>query len=290
MQTNLLKGDTIPGVSVCIITYNQAAYVAQAIESALMQHIAFETEIIVCDDKSTDGTAEIIQQYANQYPTRIKAYYATNNLGMLRNWQKALMLCKGKYIALLEGDDFWTDPNKLQKQYNILEHHPDCAICFTNATIKYESGEPGFNTYVTITGEKFTAADLLNFNFIPTCSVLMRNNITEAFFHQAYFKSPFADWIIHTLNSKYGSMYFLNEFTCTYRVHGTGVWGGISQEKQLLNRLKGINCVAEILTESQYAEGLRSSKKAALQNLCAYYKANKHYKQYIKHRLALLLN
>lgn len=277
-------------VSICIITYNQAAYIKQAIESALMQRVAFETEIIICDDKSTDGTVEIIQQYASQYPNHIKAHFATNNLGMLRNWQKALMLCKGRYIAILEGDDFWTDADKLQKQYNVLEQNPDCVSCFTNATIKYESGEQGFNTYVTLAGEKFTATDLLDFNFIPTCSVLMRNYISDTFFHQAYFKSPFADWIIHTLNSKYGSMFFLNEFTCTYRVHGTGVWGGINKEKQLLNRLRGINCIAEILTKKQYSAGIRSSKKNALQNICAFYRANKQYKEYIKHRIALLFN
>ena len=106
-------------VSICIITYNQQQYVARAIESALMQQCDFSYEIIICDDCSTDNTGEIIKRYAIQYPGLIKAHFADKNIGMLRNWEKALMLCTGRFIALLEGDDFWNDALKLQKQYNI---------------------------------------------------------------------------------------------------------------------------------------------------------------------------
>jgi hypothetical protein len=125
---------------------------------------------------------------------------------------------------------------------------------------------------------------------MPTCSVLMRNYVSEKYFHPAYFKSPFADWIIHTLNSKHGSMYFLNEFTCTYRVHGSGVWSGVNEEKQLLNKLKAINCIAEVLTGAGFNEGIRNSRKAALQKLCLFYRTNKRYKEYFIRRIALLLN
>jgi len=107
-------------VSVCIITYNQENFVEQAIESALFQKCNFETEIIICDDCSTDNTPRIIQSYASKYPDKIKPYCAEQNTGMLKNWEKALKLCSGKYIALLEGDDFWNDENKLKKQYQIL--------------------------------------------------------------------------------------------------------------------------------------------------------------------------
>ncbi|HRG87619.1 MAG TPA: glycosyltransferase [Chitinophagales bacterium] len=277
-------------VSTCIITYNQQAYVAQAIESALMQECTFSNEIIICDDNSTDNTTNIIKTYAAKYPDRIKPYFSNKNLGMLRNWQKALTLCSGKYIALLEGDDYWTDKNKLQKQYDILNQHTDCVICFTNAEIKYESGEPGFTTYVTLKGEKFTRKDLMGYNFIPTCSVLMRNYISDAFFHPAYFNSPFADWIIHILNSRHGNLYFLNEFTCTYRIHGTGVWAGSNAENQLLKKLRAIDCISNIITENELQQVLKQTRQEALQKICHYYKQNKRFLDYFKYRTKLLFN
>ena len=274
-------------VSICIITYNQDKYMERTIESALMQQCNFSYEIIISDDCSTDSTKAIIARYAAQYPQLIKAYYAGNNLGMLRNWEKALKLCTGKYIALLEGDDFWNDPLKLQKQFDILEANPDCVISFTNASNLYESGEKGYERYVDKPAGIYTTKDLLDYNFIPTCSVLMRNNISDTFFHPAYFKSPFADWIIHILNSRFGKIHFLNQFTCTYQIHSMGVWGGIKKEKQLLNKLKALNCISEILTESEFSPIIAAGRKKFLQNICQYYKEHSNMAQYFKYRLKL---
>ncbi len=277
-------------VSVCIITYNQENFVAQAIESALIQKCNFEIEIIICDDCSTDNTPQIIQSYASKYPNKVKPYYAKQNIGMLKNWEKALKLCNGRYIALLEGDDFWNDENKLQKQYQILERNADCSISFTNAHIKYENQKECFDKYVTITGEKFTTKDLLQYNFIPTCSVMMRNNISDTFLHPAYFKSPFADWIIHILNSQFGSAHFLNGFTCTYRIHHSGVWSGIKEEKQLKNKLQALECINEIITQPKLKLDVKQSRKKLLQTLCAYYRLNNNYLNYLNYRIKLLLN
>ena len=275
-------------LSICIITYNQDKYIERAIESALMQQCNFTREIIISDDCSTDGTQEIIARYAAKYPDLIKAYFAESNLGMLKNWERALKLCTGKYVALLEGDDFWNDPLKLQKQYNILQAHPDVVISFTNATNKYESGEQGYERYVDKTDELYTTKDLLEYNFIPTCSVVMRNHISDTFFHPAYYKSPFADWIIHILNSRFGKIHFLNQFTCTYQIHGMGVWGGINKEKQLLNKLKAAGCIDEILTEEGLKKTLSQTRKKLLQNICLFYKQNGQLLNYFKYRLKLI--
>ena len=275
-------------ISICIITYNQDKYIARAIESALMQQCNCSYEIIISDDCSTDNTKAIIAQYAAQYPKLIKAYYAENNFGMLKNWIKALKLCTGTYIALLEGDDFWNDPLKLQKQYNILEAHPDCVISFTNAINKYESGEDGYPRYVDYTNEFYTTGDLLDHNFIPTCSVLMRNHISDGFFPAAYFKSPFADWIIHIINSRFGKIHFLNEFTCTYVIHSGGVWSGVKAEKQMLNRLRAFDCINEIVTEKDLKLILTENRNKLLQKICFYYKSERKYLSYFKYRLMLI--
>ena len=277
-------------ISTCIIPYNQEKYIAEAIESALMQSCSFESEIIICDDCSTDNTAKIIALYTEKYPEKIKAFFAEKNIGMLENWQRALSLCKGKYIALLEGDDFWNDKHKLQKQYEILETNPTFAFTFTNAHVKYENKAEGFPDYVVLKNTEYTTVDLLTCNFVPTCSVLMRNNISVGFFHPAYFKSPFADWIIHILNSKLGNIYFLNEFTCTYRVHDAGVWGGIKEEKRLANKLKAIECITEILSASELQLTLKQSQNRTLQELCTFYKQRKNILPYIKYRTKLFLS
>jgi glycosyltransferase involved in cell wall biosynthesis len=277
-------------VSICIICYNQEKYIVQAIESALGQRCTFPVDILICDDCSTDGTMAIIKSFAERYPGKIKVYPAPANLGMLRNWERALKLCKGKYIALLEGDDFWNDENKLQKQYQILEANPNYSTCFTNASIKYETGPAGFPDYVTLTGNTYTTHDLLEYNFVPTCSVLMRNNISESFFPPAYFKSPFADWVIHILNSQFGQLYFLNEFACTYRVHNAGVWGGINEEKQLKNKLLAIDCINEIIEDRTLKVAVKRNRKGILQKLCAYYKQKNEASGYLNYRFKLLFN
>lgn len=277
-------------ISTCIISYNQEKYIAEAIESALIQDCSFEHEIIICDDCSTDNTSKIISHYAEKYPNKVKAFFLERNIGMLKNWQRALSLCKGKYIALLEGDDFWIDKHKLQKQYEILENKHSFAFTFTNAHIKYENQAEGFSNYVVLKNTEYTTVDLLSYNFIPTCSVLMRNNISTDFFHPAYFKSPFADWIIHILNSNLGSIYFLNEFTCTYRVHGAGVWSGINEEKRLINQLKAIECITEIITAPKLQQPLRQSLKETLQKICNFYKQQKKYVHYAKYRTKLFIS
>ena len=280
---------TAVDVSICVITYNQDKYIERALDSVLMQQYPFTAEIIISDDCSTDNTKAIIARYANKYPGLIKPYYAETNLGMLKNWEKALKLCTGRYIALLEGDDFWNDPLKLQKQFNILKSNPGCVISFTNANVEHESGQNDYKQYVVKTGEFFNTKDLLEYNFIPTCSVLMRNHITDTFFPPAYFKSPFADWIIHLLNSRFGKIHFLNELSCTYQVHGLGVWGGINKEKQLLNKLKAINCVGEILRAPDQQAIIATGRKKAIRDICQYYKGEKQTAAWLKYSLQLML-
>src|ERR1700741_4673788 len=119
-----------PLVSVCLITYNHAPYLRQAIESVLAQKTSFSTEFIIADDFSTDGARDIIKEYVSKDPGRIHAILRDRNIGAGPNFIEMLQAAKGKYIAYLEGDDYWTDPNKLQKQIDFLEQHPDFALCF----------------------------------------------------------------------------------------------------------------------------------------------------------------
>jgi glycosyltransferase involved in cell wall biosynthesis len=119
-----------PVVSVCMITYNHESYIREAIEGVLMQKTNFPIELIIGEDCSTDNTRKIVREYENKYPEIIVAQYPETNRGMMKNFTTVLQSARGKYIALCEGDDYWTDPLKLQKQVDFLEENPDCSFCF----------------------------------------------------------------------------------------------------------------------------------------------------------------
>ena len=128
-------------VSILCITYQHAPYIARALEGFVSQRTDFPFEVLIYDDASTDGTADIVRQYARQYPQIIKPILQTENqfskglyVDKAFNWPRV----QGKYVALCEGDDYWTDPDKLQKQVDFLDAHPDYAVCFHPVVIKWE--------------------------------------------------------------------------------------------------------------------------------------------------------
>ena len=122
--------DSNPLVSVVTITYNHAPYIAKCIEGVLMQQVNFPMEFIIAEDCSTDGTRAICEEYAKKYPDLIRLLPSEGNMGAVMNEQRAFEAARGKYIATCEGDDYWTDPLKLQKQVDFLESHSDYSVCF----------------------------------------------------------------------------------------------------------------------------------------------------------------
>src|SRR5919202_3380596 len=122
-------------VSVLMITYNQEAFIAQAIRSALMQITDFDYEIVIGDDCSTDGTRDIVADLARKHPSKIRPLFQDVHLGVNRNLVSTLKACTGQYVAILEGDDYWTTQKKLQLQVNFLDCHYDYAICFHNVQV-----------------------------------------------------------------------------------------------------------------------------------------------------------
>ena len=132
-----------PKVSVMIITYNHEKYIAQALESVLMQQTDFHFEINVIEDASTDRTQEIVMRYVRQYPDIVKPFFNAKNIGFKvtqKNFYRGYLTLTGDYLAILEGDDYWTSPHKLQKQVDFLEANPDFALCGHNTIKSYEDG------------------------------------------------------------------------------------------------------------------------------------------------------
>lgn len=210
-------------VSVLTITYNHEKYVAQAIESVLMQEVNFDYELVIGEDCSTDKTREIVVEYQKKYPNRIRLLLNEKNMGMNRNFVQTYHACKGQYIALLEGDDYWTSPQKLQKQVDFLDKHPDFVICFHNVQIIYEDDAKESSLYNIDQQEVSSIENLFSCNFINTASCLFRNKLFSKFPEWIY-KLSFADWPLHILNAEYGKIMYINEAMGVYRIHKGGIW------------------------------------------------------------------
>ena len=119
-----------PLLSIVTITYNHEPYIRKCIEGVLIQQVNFPIEFIIAEDCSTDGTLAICKEYSEKYPDLIKLITSENNVGAIANERRAMKAAKGKYIAFCEGDDYWTDPLKLQKQVDFLEEHPEYSVTF----------------------------------------------------------------------------------------------------------------------------------------------------------------
>ena len=121
---------TNPLVSIVCITYNHEPYLCQALDGFLMQRTTFPVEIILAEDCSTDGTRAICEEYAKRYPGKIRYIWSETNVGAVANERRAMEAAQGKYIAFCEGDDYWTDADKLQRQVDFMESHPDYSVCW----------------------------------------------------------------------------------------------------------------------------------------------------------------
>lgn len=131
----------LPLVSIICTNYNKGEWIRQAIESFLIQETDFEFEIILIDDKSTDGSDEYIREYTKKYPEKIRAFFNEQNLGITKTWIKICKEAKGKYIARCDGDDYWIDKNKLQKQVDLLESNKELKWCSTDYNLANEDGK-----------------------------------------------------------------------------------------------------------------------------------------------------
>lgn len=231
-MNGVYTGATDVKVSVAMITYNHERFVAHAIESVLMQQTDFSVELVIGEDCSTDSTRAIVRDYAERYPDRIRALLPDQNLGMMLNFISVMKACEGQYVALLEGDDYWTDPSKLQKQVDFLDTHPDCAICFHNVTVVSEDGNQPPWLYCSPDQKAIsTLEDVLRFNFLPTRAVVFRRGLFGEF-PSWYQTMGIGDWPHNILNAAHGNIGYLDEVMAVYRKHGGGVYTSRSHDRR----------------------------------------------------------
>jgi glycosyltransferase involved in cell wall biosynthesis len=215
-------------LSVMMITYNHERYLRQALDSVLMQKVGFDYEIVVGEVGSTDSTRDILSEYSQRHPDKFRLLLNDTNLDGVRNFYQALHACRGQYVALLEGDDYWTSETKLARQVEFLESNADYAVCFHNVLGHSESGDrPDFNYVQADQPETMQLADLLEENVIPTCSVVFRRGICEPIPSWAS-QLKMTDYPLHVLNARHGRIRYFSETMGVYRIHPGGIWSGMN--------------------------------------------------------------
>lgn len=210
-------------VSISCATYNHESYIRQCLEGFVMQKTNFEFEILIHDDASTDGTTTIIREYVDKYPNLIKPIFQTENqyskgvpISQTYNWPRA----RGKYIALCEGDDYWTDPYKLQKQVDFLEANPEYSMCYTNI-LRYNQKKDFFDDWILSDENVITIDDLMLYNRVHTLTVLCRKDLLLRYNQEISFllpKLPMGDYPMWLWMSLQGPIYHFQEKMGVYRV------------------------------------------------------------------------
>ncbi|MCX6901166.1 MAG: glycosyltransferase [Verrucomicrobia bacterium] len=246
VEVSDLRLPACPKVSIFMVTYNHENFIAQAIDSVLMQQTNFDYELVIGEDCSTDNTRQIVVDYQKKYPSKIRLLLHKKNLGEggRENSRRTYVSCRGDYIALLEGDDYWTDPQKLQTQADFLDAHPESSLCFHDAMVHFEDSSSAPHRFLPpeLRCDR-TTEGLLNRYMIATLATVVRAKCIPNLD-----KWPagleLSDWAIALKCSEQGRISYIDKIMGVYRRHEGGTWGGVAQEnryRRQIELLQGFN-------------------------------------------------
>lgn len=271
-----------PLVSILCLSFNQAHYIHQCLDGFVMQKTAFPFEAIIHDDASKDGTAEIIQEYAENYPQIIKPIFEKENqytkIGFSGIGELMSEKAQGKYIAFCEGDDYWIDPYKLQKQVNYMEMHPECVMCYSKA----QKFNQNISCIISEYGDLSSFDKQLFHDNIPTLTMLFRKTIYTQYLNEDF---PRTEWMMEDMPLcmylyKHGQVHFMKDVMGVYRVleNSASHFGNV--EKAFLfmdNSFK-----VRLFMLDKYGSEMVTKKQVAQQQLIWYLKLSLKYDQRIK--------
>src|SRR5690606_10047474 len=238
-------------VSVDMITYNHEQLIIEAIESILMQVVNFDIELIVVNDNSPDNTDSIIKNLLKSHPKSSYIRYIKHkeNIGMIPNFVFALNQCQGKYTAICEGDDYWIDSYKLQKQVDLLEKSTKYAGCGSNAIIKYENSNKLQENFRDFKSDKvFYVNKFLSHRPFHTASFIFRTKVLKQLSFPTDITS--GDRLLFIVIALTGPVYYINEVMCCYRKNDTGVSSRVTAE-MLMRDIKTADWLKENYPEFQ---------------------------------------
>jgi glycosyltransferase involved in cell wall biosynthesis len=246
-----------PLVSVKMITYNHKKYISKAIEGVLMQRTDFRFELVIGDDCSTDGTTELISNYREKYPDLVRHIERKENLGAKRNAQDLNSYLRGVYVALCEGDDYWTDQDKLQKQADFMRTHPEFAMCFHSAEVIREDNNET-TLFKDLEEREYTPNEILSNWIIPTGSVfVVRDYYLKLYYHPDYL---FTDIALFLTLAEYGKIWCMKKPMAIYHRHP----GGMTQKPYSLELRKSHFIALNRQFKKKYDKEIR----ALISSLC----------------------
>jgi glycosyltransferase involved in cell wall biosynthesis len=246
-----------PRVSVLVTTYNQAPWVAQALESVIDQATSFDFEIIVGDDESSDGTRSIAERFAATHRSRVRILPPAPRAGMHANFARCLRDARGEYAAVLNGDDYWLSPHKMQMQAEALDSHPDWSMCFHPVRTIGEDGRTLLERAGPENRPAFGTRDLLRSDIVPTCSTMFRRHLLGE--PPAWAETlPMGDWTTWLLLSQQGALGYLPATLAAYRVRSGGAWSGMAEMERLRAEIRFLMHADEYL-ERRFTSTVRRS-------------------------------
>ena len=241
----------IPKLSIILQTYNHENYIAQALDSILSQKVNFEYEVIIAEDCSTDRTKEIILKYKNKFKN-IKIIFNKKNYGVCFTFFMSKFNCSDtQYIAIFEGDDYWTDPNKLQQQVDFLDNNPAFVGCSHNTELLYE--QDGKREPMIAGGSKIKSVcdikDLISGHcYFHTSSYVWRNLFKDGYPKEmAYNQTVMGDWFLSMLYARNGNIKYIDKVMSVYRITGNGRFSKLQQYQKHLSNIRGIYIYNKLL-------------------------------------------
>jgi len=253
-----------PLVSICCTAYNHEKYIRDAIDGFLSQKTDFVFEILIHDDASTDQTATIIREYVDNYPGLIRAIYQTEN--QYSKGKKVMLECvvpnaNGIYVAMCEGDDYWTDPYKIQKQVNIITASSEYVVVCHEADLEYNDAIVRFNDYYSY--KLYGLYELLGDMQIHTMSVLFKKEIVDKISYN-YIKRATGAYFFFVAATRFGKIYKIGSPMGVYRIHEAGIWNGKSKVNQAKMALQNIMLMADYYSFDENACSVIKNKYAVM--------------------------
>lgn len=218
-----------PRVSVVSITYNHESFIRDALDGFVGQKTDFPVEVIIADDASTDNTQTIILDYAGRYPHLFRPILRSKNIGIHANVIDALSAARGEYLALCEGDDYWTDPTKLSKQVAFLDQHPEISLCFHPVQVLWTDGRKGSEFPPAGWRRDMSVDALIKRNFVQTNSVVYRR---QARYDDIPADVMPLDWYLHVRHAARGGIAMLPKTMAVYRRHPQSFWYGADADRE----------------------------------------------------------
>ncbi len=225
-------------LSVIVPAFNMSRYLAQCLDSILTQEVNFKYQILIGEDSSTDNTKDIAAQYQEKYPDLINVVYNVKNLGPSGNLCKLIELVETEFFIQIDGDDYITDKNKLQVQFDALNAHPDCAMCFHNyAVVDSEGNNPKVHTY-SFSGDFILPEDyLLHHDLGPGNLVMIRRaslpKVLPSWIHHCGYQ---VDYLVHCLAVAEGRVYYIDKVMTAYRKHAQSITT-VTKKKYILEMM-----------------------------------------------------